>query len=97
MKEVRFEWDEAKDRKRQTTGTKGERMREHYDFRNMKSERNPYVKVLKQPITMRLDKATVAYFKSLAAELGMPYQNLINLYLRDCALNHKKLALKWAS
>lgn len=72
-------------------------MREHYDFRKMKGERNPYVKALKQPITMRLDKATVVYFKSLAAELGMPYQNLINLYLRDCALNHKKLALKWAS
>jgi predicted DNA binding CopG/RHH family protein len=63
----------------------------------MKGKRNPYVKALKQPITMRVDKATVAYFKDLAAELGMPYQNLINLYLRDCALNHKKLELKWAS
>lgn len=63
----------------------------------MKSERNPYVKALKQPITMRLDKATVTYFKALAAELGMPYQNLINLYLRDCALNHKRLNLNWAS
>ncbi|MFZ4397680.1 MAG: CopG family antitoxin [Kiritimatiellia bacterium] len=72
-------------------------MREHYDFGKMKGERNPYVKALKQPITMRLDKATVAYFKTLATELGMPYQNLINLYLRDCALNHKKLNLKWAS
>ena len=70
-------------------------MREHYDFGKMKGERNPYVKALKQPITMRLDKATVAYFKALATELGMPYQNLINLYLRDCALNHKKLELKW--
>ena len=72
-------------------------MREHYDFGKMKGERNPYVKALKQPITMRLDKATVAYFKSLAAELGMPYQNLINLYLSDCAHSGKKLALKWAS
>lgn len=72
-------------------------MREHYDFGKMNGERNPYVKALKQPITMRLDKATVAYFKALATELGMPYQNLINLYLRDCALNHKKLELKWAS
>ena len=63
----------------------------------MKGERNPYIKSLKQPITMRLDKNTVAYFKSLSDELGMPYQNLINLYLRDCALNHKKLELKWAS
>jgi uncharacterized protein (DUF4415 family) len=72
-------------------------MRNHYDFARMKGERNPYIKHLKQPITIRLDKATVAYFRSLAAELGMPYQNLINLYLRDCALNRKKLALKWAS
>ena len=63
----------------------------------MKGARNPYIKALKQPITMRLDKATVAYFKALATELGMPYQNLINLYLRDCALNQKRLLLKWAS
>ena len=70
-------------------------MRKHYDFSTMKGERNPYSKRLKQPITIRLDKATVAYFKGLAAELGVPYQNLINLYLRDCALHHKKLALQW--
>ncbi len=72
-------------------------MRDHYDFENMKGTKNPYIKELKQPVTMRLDKATVSYFKSLANELGMPYQSLINLYLRDCALNHKKLSLKWAS
>jgi uncharacterized protein (DUF4415 family) len=71
-------------------------MRKHYDFGKMKGKKNPYTKHLKQPVTMRLDKATVAYFKSLAAELGMPYQSLINLYLRDCALHHKKLQLKWA-
>lgn len=72
-------------------------MRAHYDFGKMKGARNPYVKALKQPITMRLDKATVTYFKALATELGMPYQNLINLYLRDCAVNRKRLDLKWAS
>ena len=72
-------------------------MRKHYDFGKMKGQRNPYVKQLKKPITIRLDKGTIAYFKTLANELGMPYQNLINLYLRDCALNQKKLALKWAS
>lgn len=72
-------------------------MRALYDFGEMRGERNPYVKALKQPITMRLDKATVAYFKRFASEIGMPYQNLINLYLRDCALNHKQLELKWAS
>ena len=72
-------------------------MREHYNFAKMKGERNPYVRGLKQPITIRLDKATVAYFKALATELGMPYQNLINLYLRDCAMSRKKLDLKWTS
>lgn len=72
-------------------------MRAHYDFSKMKGQRNPYISELKQPITIRLDKGTVSYFKALATELGMPYQNLINLFLRDCALHHKKLALKWAS
>lgn len=71
-------------------------MRQHYDFSKMKGQKNPYIARLKQPITIRLDKATVAYFKELAVELGMPYQNLINLYLRDCALNRKKLELTWA-
>jgi predicted DNA binding CopG/RHH family protein len=72
-------------------------MRTHYDFSKMKGEKNPYIGQLKQPITIRLDKGTVAYFKSLASEIGMPYQNLINLYLRDCASAQKKLELKWAS
>ena len=72
-------------------------MRTHYDFSKMKGEKNPYIKNLKQPVTIRLDKASVAYFKAMAAEMGMPYQNLINLYLRDCAMNHRKLVIKWAS
>jgi uncharacterized protein (DUF4415 family) len=72
-------------------------MRAHYDFSKMKGRKNPYVKHLKQPITIRLDKATIAYFKGLATELGMPYQNLINLYLRDCAHARRKLKLTWAS
>ena len=70
-------------------------MRTHYDFSKMKGEKNPYVKLLKQPITIRLDKETVSYFKALATELGVPYQNLINLYLRDCAVSRRRL--KWAS
>lgn len=72
-------------------------MRKHYDFGKMRGEKNPYTRHLKQPVTMRLDKATIAYFKSLADELGIPYQSLINLYLRDCAQNRKKLELRWAS
>lgn len=71
-------------------------MKKRYDFSKMRGRRNPYVKYLKQPITIRLDKSTISYFKSLSKEVGMPYQNLINLYLRDCAVVHKKLQLKWA-
>ena len=72
-------------------------MRTHYDFSKMEGRKNPYIKLLKQPITIRLDKQTVDYFKSLSMQMGIPYQNLINLYLRDCAVHHKRLQLKWAS
>ena len=71
-------------------------MRKHYDFSKMKGRKNPYIKVLKQPVTMRLDRDTVAYFKSMAEETGIPYQSLINLYLRDCAVTQRKLEMKWA-
>ena len=70
-------------------------MREHYDFSKMKGKKNPYIKFLKQPVTMRLDKDSVDYFKSLAEESGIPYQTLINLYLRDCAAKERKLDMKW--
>ena len=70
-------------------------MREHYDFSKTKGKKNPYIKFLKQPVTMRLDRDTVDYFKSLARESGIPYQTLINLYLRDCAAKERKLDMKW--
>jgi uncharacterized protein (DUF4415 family) len=69
-------------------------MRKHYDFSNARP--NPYAKRLKQPVTIRLDQPTVAYFKALAEETGIPYQTLINLYLRDCALAGRRPALRWA-
>ena len=72
-------------------------MPKHYDFSKMKGRKNPYIKYLKQPVTMRLDRDSVDYFKSLAAETGIPYQTLINLYLRDCAIHHRKLQMRWAS
>jgi uncharacterized protein (DUF4415 family) len=72
-------------------------MKKHYDFANMKGKKNPYAKYLKQPVTMRLDRDSVDYFKSLAEETGVPYQTLINLYLRDCAINNRKLKMQWAS
>jgi uncharacterized protein (DUF4415 family) len=61
----------------------------------MKRRKNPYARLLKQPVTIRLDRDTVAYFKRLAVKTGLPYQNLINLYLRDCALQRRELALEW--
>jgi uncharacterized protein (DUF4415 family) len=70
-------------------------MRDHYDFSKMKGRKNPYTKYLKQPVTMRLDRDTVSYFKSMSEETGIPYQTLINLYLRDCAVTQRKLDMKW--
>jgi uncharacterized protein (DUF4415 family) len=70
-------------------------MRDKYDLSKMKGKRNPYAKRLKQPVTMRLDQDTVSYFKAMADETGVPYQTLINLYLRDCAVNERKLAMEW--
>ena len=72
-------------------------MRNEYDFSKMKGRKNPYSKNLKKQITLRLGIDVIEYFKGLAAEAGIPYQNLINLYLRDCAHSHKKLIMKWAS
>ena len=72
-------------------------MREHYDFSSMKGKKNPYVKHLKQPVTMRIDIDSVEYFKSLAEENNIPYQTLINLYLRDCVHNHRKLDIQWTN
>lgn len=68
-------------------------MRDHYDFSD--SVKNPYAKKLKKQVTIRLDEDTVAYFKNLAEEKDLPYQSLINLYLRDCAQSHKDLRIEW--
>ena len=68
-------------------------MRKEYDF--SKATKNPYASRLKRQITLRMDEGTISYFKKLAQEIGLPYQTLINLYLRDCAASHRKLALHW--
>ena len=68
-------------------------MKPEYDF--SKSRKNPYAKQLKRQITIRLDAAAIDYFKAMAAELGMPYQNLINLYLRDCAAQRRRPQFHW--
>ena len=72
-------------------------MRKEYDFSKMKGRKNPYAKHLKKQVTLRLGTDVIEYFKGLAEETGIPYQNLINLYLRECAHSHKRLTLNWAS
>jgi len=68
-------------------------MRKEYDF--SKSRKNPYAKQLKRQVTIRLDTMGVDYFKQMATELGMPYQNLINLFLRDCAIQKRRPVIQW--
>ncbi len=68
-------------------------MREEYDFSNARP--NPYVKKLKTQVTINLDTATVEYFKSQAMSSGIPYQTLINLYLKDCVQNNRQLRVSW--
>jgi len=68
-------------------------MRNNYDFSD--SVKNPYVKKLKKQITIRLDPDVIAYFKKLSDKNGIPYQNLINLYLKDCAEKHKEVNVNW--
>jgi predicted DNA binding CopG/RHH family protein len=68
-------------------------MRKHYDF--SKARPNPYAKMLKKQITLRIDEPTIDYFKEMAQETAIPYQTLINLYLRECAGTHKQLKLSW--
>jgi predicted DNA binding CopG/RHH family protein len=68
-------------------------MRKEYDF--SKAKKNPYASLLKKQVTIRLDEGTIKYFRKLAADAGIPYQTLINLYLRDCAASGRKLTLGW--
>jgi uncharacterized protein (DUF4415 family) len=68
-------------------------MKKTYDF--AKSIRNPYLRRSKKQLTIRLDEETIDYFRTLAEESGIPYQSLINLYLRECAAENKKLHMKW--
>ncbi|HMV00993.1 MAG TPA: BrnA antitoxin family protein [Rhodocyclaceae bacterium] len=68
-------------------------MRKDYDFSN--ARKNPYASQLKRQVTIRLDEESIGYFKALSEEVGIPYQSLINLYLRDCVTSHRKLNLDW--
>ena len=70
-------------------------MRKHYDFSN--AIPNPYAKLLKRQVTLRIDEPTLGYFKTLSQEMAIPYQTLINLYLRECAASQKHLRIAWES
>lgn len=68
-------------------------MKKEYDFSKMKGRKNPYAKVLKKQVTLRLGVDVIEYFKEMAEETGIPYQNLVNLYLRQCVQSQKKLTV----
>jgi len=70
-------------------------MKKEYDLSKMKSRKNPYASKLKKPVTMRLGEDVINYFKSMAEDSGIPYQSLINLYLRDCISQHRKVDISW--
>ncbi len=50
---------------------------------------------LKRQTTIRLEEETVSYFKRLAGRMGIPYQTLINLYLRDAANSRRRVRIDW--
>ncbi|MCK9991684.1 MAG: hypothetical protein Dbin4_00204 [Alphaproteobacteria bacterium] len=70
-------------------------MKDEYDFSKMKARKNPYASKLKKPVTMRLGEDVIGYFKAMAEDAGVPYQSLINLYLRDCVAQQRRLDISW--
>jgi len=68
-------------------------MRNEYDF--TKAKLNPYVKKMRKQISIRIDIDTINFFKKQAEETGIAYQNLINLYLSDCAMHSKQINITW--
>ena len=68
-------------------------MRKEYDF--TAARKNPYAARLKKQVTIRLDQESIAYFKAVSSEVGIPYQSLINLYLRDCVAARRRPKLDW--
>ena len=70
-------------------------MKAEYDLSKLTSRKNPYVSKLKKPVTMRLSEDVVGYFKKMAEDANIPYQSLINLYLRDCVASHRKIDVSW--
>jgi len=72
-------------------------MKSEYDLSKMKSRKNQYAAKLKRQVTIRMGDDVIEYFKRMAEETGIPYQSLINLYLRDCVANQRQIDLSWRS
>ncbi len=72
-------------------------MKAEYDLSKLQSRRNPYAAKLKKPVSIRLSEDVVDYFKRMATQAGLPYPSLINLYLRDCVMQHRKVQIAWAT
>ncbi len=70
-------------------------MKSEYDFSKMKGRKNPYASKLKKQVTIRMSEDVIGYFKAMSEETGIPYQSLINLYLRDCVSNDRKIDINW--
>ena len=70
-------------------------VKSEYDLSTMKSRKNPYAAKLKKSVTMRLSEDVIDYFKKMSEETGVPYQSLINLYLKDCVAQHRKIDISW--
>lgn len=71
-------------------------MKKEYDFSKMKAVKNPYASK-KKAIGINLSSEVIDYFKGLSKEEGIPYQTLIDLYLRDCVKSKKKPKFEWAA
>ncbi len=69
-------------------------MKKEYDLSKMKKRKNPFVKQLKKQVTIRMGVDIIEYFKDMAEETGIPYQNLINLYLQECVAKQHKLSFQ---
>ena len=71
-------------------------MREEYNIKELNPRKNSYTNRLKRQVTINIDGDTIDYFKSQSAELGLPYQTLINLYLADCVSKGRTLKMSWS-
>ncbi len=71
-------------------------MKKEYDFSTMNAKPNPYAKMLKKQITIRINQTAIEYFKKMSKNTGIPYQTLIDSYLSDCARNERKMKVSWA-